>query len=39
MRTYHFTREDPQSNAMKLDGYSTCQTAAKVQKKDAGPLR
>lgn len=34
MRTYHFT-QDPQSDVLKMDGYTTCQPADKVQRRNA----
>lgn len=35
MRTYRVTRDDPQSDATRLSGYSTCQIAGQYQTKDA----
>lgn len=36
IRSYRVTRDDPQSDATRLVGYSTCQPATKFQVKEAG---
>lgn len=36
LRTYRVTRDDPESDATRLLGYSTCQPATKFQVKEAG---
>jgi hypothetical protein len=35
IRAYRVTRDDPESDATRLAGYSTCQTAARFQTKSA----
>jgi hypothetical protein len=35
IRSYQFSREASGSDAMKLDGYTTCQRASQFQMKDA----
>jgi hypothetical protein len=35
MRSYHFMREDPSSDATKLKSYSTCEAATEFRMRDA----